>query len=128
MPGVSREPDLDASSEDEHEEPELEFKDAGLNRIIIVDNLPVVTKEKYDKLVTVVKKIYTRIGQVAENGLHMPVDSDESTKGFAFIEFSTPQEALAAVEQVRLHGLAIGKCLGRSLISGHCVFLPDEWI
>ena len=47
MPGV-KEPDLDASSEDEHEEPELEFKDAGLNRIIIVDNLPVVTKEKYE--------------------------------------------------------------------------------
>jgi translation initiation factor 3 subunit B len=34
----------------------------------------------------------------------MPVDSDESTKGFAFIEFSTPQEALAAVEQVRPPG------------------------
>lgn len=97
MPAMPR--DIDGDSSDDEPMPELEFKDAGLNRIIIVDNLPVVTEEKYAKLVNVVTKIFSRIGNMAENGLHMPRDGSNTTKGYAFIEFTTKQEAQAAVEQ-----------------------------
>jgi len=95
---VDEEPE-EEESEEEYEEPELEFKDAGLNRIIIVDCLPVVPKEKYEKLLVVITKIYSRIGTVAENGIRMPTDESGGSKGYAFVEFTTPQEAQAAFEQ-----------------------------
>ena len=38
----------------------------GYGCVIFVANLPVVPPEKYDKLVTVVRKIYSQIGTVRE--------------------------------------------------------------
>lgn len=57
-----------------------------------MDNLPVVPKEKYEKLEGVVRKIYSQIGVIKEDGLWMPVDPDtEKTLGYCFIEYNTPQ-------------------------------------
>lgn len=80
-----------SDDEDLREEEELEF-DAGFGNIIVVDNLPVVPKEKFDKLEGVIRKIYSQIGVIKEDGLWMPVDSDTGkTLGYCFIEYNTPQ-------------------------------------
>lgn len=57
-----------------------------------MDNLPVVPREKFEKLEGVIRKIYSQIGVIKENGLWMPVDPDtEKTLGYCFIEYNTPQ-------------------------------------
>ena len=84
----------------------------------VVDNLPVVPEEKYEKLVSVLRKIYGQIGHIREGGgwqtaagiaacmlrhalmlgdhaaaggVYMPKDpSTKMSKGFAFVEFSNP--------------------------------------
>lgn len=66
--------------------------DKGLGNIIIVDNLPVVPREKFEKLEGVVRKIYGQIGVIKEDGLWMPVDPDtQKTLGYCFIEYNTAQ-------------------------------------
>ena len=69
--------------------PELEM---GLSNIIVVDNLPVVPPEKFEKLENVIRKIYSQIGVIKENGLWMPVNPEtKKTYGYCFIEYNTPQ-------------------------------------
>ena len=57
-----------------------------------------IPEAKVEKLSTVLRKIFGQIGTVREGGLHMPVEAGV-TKGFAFVEFHTAQEAAAAREQ-----------------------------
>lgn len=73
----------------EEDPPEYE---AGFGNIIVVDNLPVVPPEKFEKLEGVVRKIYSQIGVIKEGGLWMPVNPEtKKTLGYCFIEYSTPQ-------------------------------------
>ncbi len=48
------------------EEPQLE---TGMSNVIFVHNLPVVPPEKFEKLVSVVRKIYSQIGVIPEGAL-----------------------------------------------------------
>jgi translation initiation factor 3 subunit B len=66
---------------------------------IIVDNLPVVGREKFDKLLGVVTKIYSQIPGGAIIEVFMPTDEKGQTKGYAFVEFSTVEAARNAVQQ-----------------------------
>lgn len=51
-----------------------------------------VPREKFDKLEGVIRKIYSQIGLIKEEGLWMPIDPDnQKTMGFCFIEYNTPQ-------------------------------------
>jgi hypothetical protein len=66
--------------------------DTGFGNIIVVDNLPVVPKEKFEKLEGVVRKIYGQIGVIKDDGLWMPVDpATGKSLGDCFIEYNTPQ-------------------------------------
>lgn len=57
-----------------------------------MDHLPQVPKEKFDKLESVIRKIYSQIGVIKENGFWMPVDpATEKTLGYCFIVYNTPQ-------------------------------------
>jgi len=72
----------------------------------VVDNLPKVPEEKFDKLLAVVKKIYGQIGTVRDVQMPRDPQSDERlTKGFAFVEFSSPAEAQAARDQTHNYRL-----------------------
>jgi len=101
--------DFGIESDDEavYQDDQSEF-DTGFGNIIVVDHLPVVPKEKFEKLEGVVKKIYNQLGVIKENGLWMPVDPDtKMTLGYCFIEFNTPQEAQNAKE--KSHGYKLDK-------------------
>ncbi|KAK9688958.1 hypothetical protein RND81_09G024500 [Saponaria officinalis] len=53
-----------------------------------------------------VKRKYSRMGVIKENGFWMPVDEEtRKSLGYYFIEFNTPQEAELAKERTRGHGL-----------------------
>ncbi len=78
-------------SDDEEEEEEVLETDTGFGNVIVVDNLPIVAIEKFDKLEGVIRKIFGQIGVICEDGLWMPKDENGKTKGYAFIEYNTPQ-------------------------------------
>lgn len=82
---------MDSDDEDVYHDDQLEF-DSGFGNIIVVDNLPVVPREKFEKLEGVIRKIYGQIGVIKEDGLWMPTDPETNkTLGYCFIEYNTPQ-------------------------------------
>jgi len=80
--------------EDDQIEPELTME-IGFAKIIVVDNIPVVPPEKYEKLRNVLTKIFGTIGTIRE--LYMPLDDHNVTKGYAFVEFTTAEAAESAI-------------------------------
>jgi translation initiation factor 3 subunit B len=89
-----------ASDDDEIDEEEV-VTETGFGSVIVVDNLPKVAAEKFGKLETYIQKVYSQIGSISsEGGFYMPVDAEtKMSKGYAFVEFSNPQEAQAAQQQ-----------------------------
>jgi translation initiation factor 3 subunit B len=50
-----------------------------------------VPREKFEKLEGVIRKIYSQIGLIKDDGLWMPIDPEtQKTMGYCFIEFNTP--------------------------------------
>lgn len=91
-------PGEDFGIKEEYEEEDEIQTDTGFGSVIVVSNLPTVPAEKYEKLKGVINKIYGQIGSLGS--VYMPVDATtKMSKGFAFVEFATPQEAQAAREQ-----------------------------
>ena len=96
-----------------------------------MDNLPQIPEAKFGKLLNVLTKIFTQIGEIREGGMLMP--QDESTKtslGYAFVEFANEQQAQSAVEQTD------GYKLDKTHIFKVCKFddfekyqkVPDEYV
>lgn len=57
-----------------------------------------VPETKHEKLGGVVRKVFSRVGTIAEDGLTHPFDGAAGlTKGFAFVNFVNPQDAKQAV-------------------------------
>jgi len=57
-----------------------------------------VPKDKYEKLLAFVKKIYVQLGSIAEGGMQMPLDeATGATLGFALINFASREEAEKAI-------------------------------
>lgn len=120
---------IPSDDDDAIQEENLEF-DSGFGNIIVVDNLPVVPKEKFEKLVTVVRKIYSQIGAIKEDGLWMPVDpATEKSLGYCFIEYNTPQEAELAKEKTQGYKLDRSHIFSVSMFDDFDRFMkvPDEW-
>ncbi|CAA2985342.1 eukaryotic translation initiation factor 3 subunit B-like [Olea europaea subsp. europaea] len=118
-----------SDDEDLKEEDPLEFE-AGFGNIIVVDNLPVVPKEKFEKLEGVIRKIYSQIGVIKEDGLWMPVDPEtQKTLGYCFIEYNTPQEAELAKEKTNGYKLDRSHIFAVNMFDDIEKFLkvPDEW-
>lgn len=66
--------------------------DTGFGNIIVVDNTPVVTKEKFAKLEGVLRKVFSKVCAIKDEGFCMPVDPvTEKTVGYCFVEYNTPQ-------------------------------------
>uniref|UniRef100_R7WCX8 Eukaryotic translation initiation factor 3 subunit B n=1 Tax=Aegilops tauschii TaxID=37682 RepID=R7WCX8_AEGTA len=107
--------------------PELEM---GFANIIVVDNLPVVPPEKYEKLENVLRKIYGQLGVIREGGLWMPTDPEtKKTQGYCFIEFNTPQEAEFAMEKTRGYKLDKSHIFAVNMFDDFEKYMkvPDEW-
>jgi translation initiation factor 3 subunit B len=103
--------------DDEFDESQIDFTDIeeqfqvrldeGLDAFVVIDGLPVVPEDSKGKLVKFVLRKLNSVGKVKEDGVHMPVGDDGKTEGYAFVEYSAPAEAVAAVKQ--LHGTALDK-------------------
>jgi translation initiation factor 3 subunit B len=79
-------------------EPEARL-DTGFANVIVVDNLPVVSEDKYAKLYGIINKLFSNFGALAPEGLYMPLDDAKMTQGFAFVEYTTKEAAESALTQ-----------------------------
>eukprot|EP00357_Protocruzia_adherens_P016651 CAMPEP_0115022694 /NCGR_PEP_ID=MMETSP0216-20121206/31746_1 /TAXON_ID=223996 /ORGANISM="Protocruzia adherens, Strain Boccale" /LENGTH=704 /DNA_ID=CAMNT_0002395513 /DNA_START=22 /DNA_END=2136 /DNA_ORIENTATION=- len=95
---------FEANSEDK-DKPKL---DIDYERFIVANNLPKVEEAKFDKLVGVIKKVFTEL-IAAPLSVEMPYGKDKKTQGFAFLEFRSPDEAKIAASAG--HGAKIGGVL-----------------
>jgi translation initiation factor 3 subunit B len=63
---------------DDQLEPPVQME-SGFAQCVVVDNIPVVPEEKFDKLHSILQKIFSAIGTVV--ALTMPKDDKGVTKG-----------------------------------------------
>ena len=97
-----------ASDDEDSREDDNLPQDTGFGNFIVVNNLPQVPQEKYDKLTNILRKLCSGAGRLREGGLHHPQDpASNVSKGFAFVEYETPDMAKAAV--LALHGYQLDK-------------------
>lgn len=71
-------------------EENVQEEDLGFGNIILVDNLPVVSREKFEKLVSLIRRIYGRFGTIKEDWMPHDPNTNKSL-GYCFIEYNTPQ-------------------------------------
>ncbi|MED6203662.1 Eukaryotic translation initiation factor 3 subunit B [Stylosanthes scabra] len=120
---------IPSDDEDVYEEDNPEF-DSGFGNVIVVDNVPIVPMEKFEKLETVIRKIYSQVGDIKENGLWMPLSSDSTkTLGYCFIEFNTPQEAELAKKETQGYRLDRSHIFSVTMFDEFDKFMkvPDQW-
>ncbi|XP_068659438.1 eukaryotic translation initiation factor 3 subunit B-like [Aristolochia californica] len=107
----------------------IEFE-AGFGNVIIVDNLPVVSPEKFEKLEGVIRKIYSQIGVIKEDGLWMPVNPEtQKTLGYCFIVYNTPQGAELAKEKTNGYKLDKSHIFAVSMFDDFEKYMKvaDQW-
>ncbi|XP_039114285.1 eukaryotic translation initiation factor 3 subunit B-like [Dioscorea cayenensis subsp. rotundata] len=122
--GIKSDDDEDLYQEDGFE------MEAGFGNVIVVDNLPVVPPEKFEKLENVIRKIYSQIGVIRDGGLWMPVNPEsQKTLGYCFIEYNTPQEAELAKEKTNGYKLDKSHIFIVNLFDDFEKYMkvPDEW-
>ncbi|XP_043717989.1 eukaryotic translation initiation factor 3 subunit B-like [Telopea speciosissima] len=123
--GIKSDDDEDIFKEDAQE------FETGFGNVIVVGNLPVVPPEKFEKLEVVIRKIYSQIGVIKDDGLWMPVNREtKKTLGYCFIEFNTLQEAELAKEKTHLYKLDKAHIFSVNLFDDFDRFMkvPDEWV
>ena len=70
-----------------------------VDAVVVISNLPIVTVEREEKLINVIKKIFRGIGTINEGGIWMPKDAESGkSKGYLFMEFQTKAMAANAVK------------------------------
>lgn len=95
------------SGSDEEQEEDLQTE-SGFSNVLVVDNLPAVPAEKYDKLTAILTKIFGGSGRIREGGLFHPQDeATKRSKGYAFVEYENAEQARAA--QAALNGYQLDK-------------------
>ncbi|XP_076459430.1 eukaryotic translation initiation factor 3 subunit B-like [Babylonia areolata] len=98
----------------------------GIDNVIVVDNIPQVGPERLEKLRNVIKKLYSKFGKVVND--HYPTE-DDKTKGYMFLEFSSPLHAQEAVKMTNGYKLDKQHTFSVNLFSDFERFrnIPDEW-
>ncbi|KAA8910717.1 eukaryotic translation initiation factor eIF2A-domain-containing protein [Sphaerosporella brunnea] len=99
------EEDIDFSDLREQYEVRL---DEGLDTFVVVDGCPKVPEDSKAKLVKFLCKKLSDAGKVKPEGVFMPLNEETGqTEGYAFVEYETPEQALAACK--KLSGLPLDK-------------------
>ncbi|KAJ9133310.1 Eukaryotic translation initiation factor 3 subunit B [Pleurostoma richardsiae] len=102
-----READLD---DDEFDDDEIDVSDLrekyevqldqGYDTFVVIDGLPEVTEDQKPKLIKFLLKKLNQVGKPREDSVFMPMGDNGKSLRFAFVEYSSPGEAAAAVRQL----------------------------
>jgi len=99
-----------------------------VDSVIIVDCIPKVGKDRVDKLKNVIKKLFSKFGTVVE--AFYPVDEEGTTKGYMFLEFSSPQNAYEAVKMTNGYKLDKQHIFKVNHFTDFDKYsnIPEEWV
>ncbi|KAF3687879.1 Eukaryotic translation initiation factor 3 subunit B [Channa argus] len=67
----------------------------GIDSVVVVDNVPQVGPERLEKLKNVIHKIFSKFGKITTE---FYPEADGMTKGYIFLEYAAPTQALEAVK------------------------------
>ncbi|XP_049801435.1 eukaryotic translation initiation factor 3 subunit B [Schistocerca nitens] len=75
----------------------------GVESVVVVDGVPQVGPERFEKLSSVINKLFSKVGVIVNE--YYPKTEDGTTKGYIFLEYSSPKYALEAVSLLNNHKL-----------------------
>lgn len=98
----------------------------GIDNVVVVDNVPVVGPDRVAKLQNVIKKIFEKFGKIVTE--HYPME-DGKTKGYIFLEYTSPIHAQEAVLNTNGYKLDKTHTFAVNLLSDFDKYenVPDEW-
>ncbi|KAI5810180.1 eukaryotic translation initiation factor eIF2A-domain-containing protein [Peziza echinospora] len=100
---ISDEEEIDFSDLREQYEVQLE---EGLDAFVVVDGLPIVNEAAKTKLIKFLVKRLSTVGRTKADAIFMPMnEATGKSEGYAFVEYETPEQAIAATK--KLNGLAL---------------------
>lgn len=67
----------------------------GIDSVVLVDNVPQVGPERLEKLKNVIHKIFSKFGKITNE---FYPEAAGTTKGYIFLEYASPNQALEAVK------------------------------
>ncbi|MCJ1243835.1 Translation initiation factor 3 subunit b [Trapelia coarctata] len=102
--GFDSDEEIDFSDLREQHEVRLE---QGLDAFVVVDGLPIVPEDSKQKLVKFLMKKLNTVGKTREDAIFMPLNEKNMSEGYAFVEYETPEQAIAATKS--LHGTALDR-------------------
>lgn len=99
----------------------------GYESVIVVDGVPQVGPNRLEKLKSVINKVFSKFGNIVNE--HYPVDSEGTTKGYIFLEYSNPAHALEAVNLTNNFKLDKQHTFQVNLFTDFAKFeeIPDKW-
>ncbi|KAM9967371.1 hypothetical protein ACTFIW_001455 [Dictyostelium discoideum] len=100
--------------------------DSSFNKFIVVDNIPVAPEAKHEKLKSILVKIYQNRPGAEVVGIHLALDAQRNTKGFAFIEYSKKESAIDAATSLNNYPLDKSHTLKVNLLDDFSKFANFE--
>lgn len=99
----------------------------GVESVIVVDGVPQVGPNRIEKLKTVINKIFVKFGNIVNE--YYPVNAEGHTKGYIFIEYSSPVHAAEAVKLTNNFKLDKQHTFQVNLFTDFEKYeeIPDEW-
>jgi len=100
----------------------------GMDSVVIVDGIPAASREKLDKLKTVIRRVFKKIDKIVQNE-HYPLTEGGDTKGYCFLEFPNHADAVEAVKATHKTKLDKNHTLLVQLFSDFEKYenIPEEW-
>lgn len=98
----------------------------GVEGVIVIDGAPQVGPDRIEKLKSVINKIFGKFGNIVNE--HYPTNEKGETKGYIFLEYSSPVNAVEAL-QFNNYKLDKAHTLQVNLFSDFSKYekIPDEW-
>ncbi|KAI0236576.1 Eukaryotic translation initiation factor 3 subunit B [Lamellibrachia satsuma] len=98
----------------------------GIDNVIVVDNVPQVGPERLEKLQNVIRKIFSKFGEIKTE---FYPDADGKTKGYIFLEYRNPRDAQEAVATANGYKLDKQHTFIVNLFSDFDKYkdVPDTW-
>lgn len=98
-----------------------------MESVIVVDGVPQIAADRQDKLKNVINKIFAKFGNIVNE--FYPLNEKGETKGYIFIEYSSPQHAAEAVKLTNNLKLDKNHTFQVNLFTDFTKYedIPDEW-
>nr|XP_003702862.1 PREDICTED: eukaryotic translation initiation factor 3 subunit B [Megachile rotundata]XP_012139853.1 PREDICTED: eukaryotic translation initiation factor 3 subunit B [Megachile rotundata]XP_012139854.1 PREDICTED: eukaryotic translation initiation factor 3 subunit B [Megachile rotundata] len=99
----------------------------GVESVIVIDGVPQVEPERLEKLQSVISKVLGKFGTIVNQ--YYPKNENGYTKGYIFLEYNNPVNALAAAQSVNNYKIDKQHTFKVNLFTDFKKFeeIPDEW-